>query len=59
MNPYLIFSQNERAQSLLEYAIILVLVAVAVVVVLGLFGADLGQVYQNLVDALKQALDPG
>ncbi len=59
MIPILTFGQDERAQSLLEYAIILVLVAVAVVVVLGLFGADLGQVYQNLVEALQEALDPG
>lgn len=59
MVPYMLFSQDERAQSLMEYAIILVLVAVAVVVVLGLFGADLGQVYQNLVEALQEALDPG
>jgi pilus assembly protein Flp/PilA len=59
MVPYIFFRQDERAQSLMEYAIILVLVAVAVVVVLGLFGADLGQVYQNLVEALQEALDPG
>lgn len=59
MIPISTFGQDERAQSLLEYAIILVLVAVAVVVVLGLFGADLGEVYQNLVEALQEALDPG
>lgn len=59
MSRLFYFVRSERAQGLLEYAIILVLVAVAVVVVLGLFGEDLGQTYQNLIDQLRDVLDPG
>ncbi len=53
------FLDDERAQSLLEYAIIIALVGVGAVIVLALFGADLGEAYQNLVEALQEALDPG
>lgn len=49
---------NESGQSLLEYALLIALVGVAVIVVLALFGSDLGTLYQNIVAALQAALDP-
>ncbi|OGO47534.1 MAG: hypothetical protein A2Z30_00615 [Chloroflexi bacterium RBG_16_64_43] len=38
-----------RAQGLLEYALILVLVAIVVVVILAVFGPAVGNMYSNVI----------
>jgi pilus assembly protein Flp/PilA len=43
----------ETGQGLVEYALILVLVAVVVIVILMLLGPAIGNVYQQIIDALS------
>jgi pilus assembly protein Flp/PilA len=43
----------EVGQGLVEYALILVLVAVVVIVILALLGPAIGNVYQQIIDALS------
>lgn len=38
-----------RGQSLMEYAMLIILVAVAVIVILALFGVDLGNLFSNII----------
>ena len=49
----MIFKQ-QKGQGLVEYALILVLIAMVVIVVLGLFGPAIGEVFSEVVDALEQ-----
>ena len=48
----MLFYPAEVGQSLLEYALILVLVAVVVVAILSLLGPALGDMFQEIVDNL-------
>ncbi len=41
--------QNERGQSIVEYALILVLVVIVVLLIFRLLGPAIEQIYQNLV----------
>jgi pilus assembly protein Flp/PilA len=43
------FARGEKAQGLIEYALILVLVAVIVVVILALLGPGIGSMFSNVV----------
>jgi len=43
---------SEFGQGLVEYALILLLVALALIIVLGIFGNELADVYSNLIDNL-------
>ena len=43
---------RQSGQGLVEYALILLLVALALIIVLSIFGGDLADVYQNLIDNL-------
>ena len=43
---------NQKAQGLVEYALILVLVAVVVIAILAVLGPDIGNIFSNLVAAL-------
>lgn len=44
--------RNEKGQGLVEYALILVLVSIAVIIVMGLLGEQVGDVFQEVIDAL-------
>jgi pilus assembly protein Flp/PilA len=40
---------NEPGQSLLEYALIIILVAIIVIIVIYLFGPAIGNMYSNII----------
>ena len=44
------FSPSSKAQGLVEYALILVLVALVVIVVLALVGPAIGKVFSNIIN---------
>jgi Flp pilus assembly pilin Flp len=41
--------RGESGQGLVEYSLILLLIALAVIVILSLYGEDLGAVYSNII----------
>lgn len=41
-----------KSQGLVEYAIIIILVALAVIILLALFGQNLGGVYSNIINSI-------
>ncbi|MGB2964296.1 MAG: pilus assembly protein [Anaerolineales bacterium] len=41
---------TDTGQGLVEYALILLLVALALIVLLSIFGTEVADVYQNLID---------
>ena len=43
---------SKLGQGMVEYALILVLVAIAAIVILGLLGSTISQVFSNVVNAL-------
>jgi pilus assembly protein Flp/PilA len=45
-------SKNDRGQSLLEYALILILVAIIVIIVIYLFGPAIGNLYSNIIQSI-------
>ena len=45
--------QDEKAQGLIEYALIILLIAIAVIAVLGLLGGQINNVFQNITDTLS------
>ncbi len=47
------FTNKEKAQGLIEYALILVLVAVIVIVVIALLGPAISNVFNNFVISLQ------
>lgn len=48
----MLYLPNEEGQGLVEYALILVLVSIVVIVVLGLLGPQIGNVFSQIVAAL-------
>ena len=46
--------KDNKGQGLVEYALILVLVAVVVIVILALLGPAIGNVFSNIVSAIKK-----
>ena len=50
--PMLMSRKSERGQSLVEYALLLVLVAVVVIVILALLGPSIGNIFSNIVNVL-------
>jgi pilus assembly protein Flp/PilA len=48
----ILFAPKEKAQGLVEYALILVLVAVVVIVILALLGPAIGKIFSNVVQAI-------
>lgn len=44
--------RRERGQSLLEYALIIILVAIIVIIVIYLFGPALGNLYSNIIQSI-------
>ena len=41
---------TDTGQGLVEYALILLLIALVVIIVLSIFGVELGSVYSNVID---------
>ena len=41
---------TDTGQGLVEYALILLLIALAVIIILSIFGVELGSVYSNVID---------
>jgi pilus assembly protein Flp/PilA len=41
---------TDTGQGLVEYALILLLIALAVIIILSVFGVELGSVYSNVID---------
>lgn len=48
----MLFAPKERGQSLVEYALILVLIAIVVIVILTALGENLQSVFNQIVNAL-------
>jgi len=48
----MLFAPKEKAQGLVEYALILVLVAVVVIVILALLGPAIGNIFSNIMNAI-------
>ncbi len=48
-------THDDRGQGLVEYALILLLVAMVVIVVLSLLGDQVGEVFQDVSNALEAA----
>ena len=44
---------TDTGQGLVEYALILLLVALALLVLLSIFGTNLADVYQNIIDNIS------
>jgi Flp pilus assembly pilin Flp len=42
----------ENGQALVEYALLLVFIAIVVILVLGLFGTTIGDVFSNIISGL-------
>jgi len=51
-NAVMLFAPKEKAQGLVEYALILVLVAVVVIVILALLGPAIGKIFSNVVQGI-------
>lgn len=51
----LVAPQDEKAQGLIEYALIVLLIAVGVIVVLGLLGGQIQSVFQEITTTLAGA----
>ena len=49
----------EEGQGLVEYALILVMVAIVVIVILSLLGPAVGNLFSNVVTALKEVTGGG
>lgn len=48
----MLFTSKTKGQSLVEYALILVLVAVVVIVILAMIGPAIGQIFSNVVESI-------
>lgn len=46
------FHSGQRAQGLLEYALVIILVAILVIVMLALFGDSIGKLYSTAVGTI-------
>ncbi len=44
--------RDEEGQGLAEYALILALISIAAIVVMGLLGGAIGDIFQSVIDAL-------
>lgn len=53
--PYLGFLKNEEGQGMVEYALIIALVAIGIIVALGLFGDEIGNVFESITTSLQPA----
>ena len=49
----MLFHIHEEGQGLVEYALILVLVAIVVIAILALLGPEIGDVFSEVVNALR------
>jgi pilus assembly protein Flp/PilA len=51
----MLFSPKEKGQGMVEYALIIVLIAIVVIVVLGLLGDEISNVFSEITAALVNA----
>jgi pilus assembly protein Flp/PilA len=51
----MLYRPQEEGQGLVEYALILVLVAIAVIIVLGLLGDEVGDIFNRITGELGNA----
>jgi len=49
----MLFAASEKGQGLVEYALILVLIAIVVIVVLGLLGDKVTQIFSQITSGLN------
>ena len=47
--------KDQEGQTLIEYALIILLIAIAILIVLGLVGGQVQTVFQSIIDALSGA----
>lgn len=45
-------NKGEKAQGLIEYALILILVAVLVIILIYIFGGSVGSMYSNVIETI-------
>ena len=50
-----IWTQEEKGQTLIEYALIVLLISIVVIVVLGALGGDVTDVFQSIRDTFSGA----
>jgi pilus assembly protein Flp/PilA len=48
----MLFAPKEKAQGLVEYALILVLVSIVVIAILLILGPAIGNIFSNIVNAI-------
>jgi pilus assembly protein Flp/PilA len=48
----MLYVPRDQGQSLVEYALILVLVTILVILILAIFGSGLGNLYSNIISGL-------
>lgn len=49
----MLFSAKERAQGMVEYALIIIMIALVVMVVLVLFGTEVSTLYSKILSSLE------
>ena len=57
--PQTTFTKTENGQSLVEYGLILVMIALSAVIILTLFGSEIGNAYSQIVGNMEEAPNPG
>jgi hypothetical protein len=46
---------NKKAQSLIEYGLIIILIAVVIITVLGLLGVQVNTLYENVINSFPES----
>ena len=46
---------NKKAQGLIEYGLIILLIAIAIITVLGLLGVQVNSLYENVINSLPES----
>lgn len=46
---------NQKAQGLIEYALIILLVVIAIITVLGLLGVQVNSLYENVINSFPES----
>jgi pilus assembly protein Flp/PilA len=54
----MLYLAREDGQGLVEYALLIALVAIVIVVILGVFGQQLGVLFDKIVTCLPEPQDP-
>jgi pilus assembly protein Flp/PilA len=46
---------NKKAQGLIEYGLIIILIAIAIITVLGLLGVQVNTLYENVINSFPES----